>query len=848
MLPAWHEADSGAEAEGIMADRRPNVPRIGKIIGKRVAFVGRFGPRGWNLRWLQSLAKAEGGALVDDPLQTPPDLLVVGAGVGGKPPAVVAKVQKKHPHVQVLDEGAFHRTIQLTAADFAALMQTDLADHEWETIQARLQKCGGGPDLSGSDFSKRRLGGDWNQVKLNGCDFRSSRIGGDFPAIHGAKFDDARLYRGSFSEAEDCSFQRALFEGVVLDPGKFTRCDFSEAKFVLVRGWEVRAVGCVFQKADLHKADFRTSKFPASDFHGANLSGGDLKECDFTGANLSGADLSGADLQQALLVNADLSGANLRNAVLSNADLSGAIVDDADFAGALVGGANLAAVDLSKAKNLQVHTTPAVGPNLKALAQAAQVAERLGASIQIDCGEQEPVLAEVRAFVRYGMKLVSTDDPRLMGDRAKSVLFSDSGFADAVLRQAEAHARGKPLFSTVTADVKKGDVKKGDFHGPAARKLAVAAWHEAFGVPVPSEEELARLVEQADADAEKLRDALVARLRTGRKAVEDWNSHASRERAVFGRLHGLNLAGADLERVDFAEMDLTGAVLAGANLWLARFTEARVQGVDFSKCALGDADFSHAKASGASFEGAALWKAGFYKADLRGCNFRGANLSESKFMNADIRGADIREAKLASMTFYECKYDEKTLFPPGYVSPSRMVWAGAGPDPSIPPTPPARPAGSLSFVEFVEELEEKAGAGRLQKARTMLKAERFQLFAEVKDDRLLGIVKSQSSKELAYSCRLTAEGAFGCCTQNLRPCGGLRGALCKHLLVLIVGLAKAGRLDPATVDHWIDLSRRLKPAIEEAETSDVFLRFKGAEAGEIDWRPTETIPEDFYSM
>ena len=53
----------------------------------------------------------------------------------------------------------------------------------------------------------------------------------------------------------------------------------------------------------------------------------------------------------------------------------------------------------------------------------------------------------------------------------------------------------------------------------------------------------------------------------------------------------------------------------------------------------------------------------------------------------------------------------------------------------------------------------------------------------------MGVVKSQSSKDLVYSCRLAADGAFGCCTQNLRPCGGLRGALCKHLLVLIVGLA-----------------------------------------------------------
>jgi hypothetical protein len=30
--------------------------------------------------------------------------------------------------------------------------------------------------------------------------------------------------------------------------------------------------------------------------------------------------------------------------------------------------------------------------------------------------------------------------------------------------------------------------------------------------------------------------------------------------------------------------------------------------------------------------------------------------------------------------------------------------------------------------------------------------------------------------------------------------------------------------------------------------ADLFLRYNGAEAGEVDWRPTETIPEDYYAM
>jgi hypothetical protein len=40
----------------------------------------------------------------------------------------------------------------------------------------------------------------------------------------------------------------------------------------------------------------------------------------------------------------------------------------------------------------------------------------------------------------------------------------------------------------------------------------------------------------------------------------------------------------------------------------------------------------------------------------------------------------------------------------------------------------------------------------------------------------------------------------------------------------------------------------VRPAIDEEIMSATFLRYKGAEAGEVDWRPTETIPEDFYAM
>jgi hypothetical protein len=59
---------------------------------------------------------------------------------------------------------------------------------------------------------------------------------------------------------------------------------------------------------------------------------------------------------------------------------------------------------------------------------------------------------------------------------------------------------------------------------------------------------------------------------------------------------------------------------------------------------------------------------------------------------------------------------------------------------------------------------------------------------------------------------------------------------------------KAGKLDAATADNWINLSKVHKPALDKESLSETFFKYKGYEAGEVDWRPTETIPEDFYAM
>ena len=178
--------------------------------------------------------------------------------------------------------------------------------------------------------------------------------------------------------------------------------------------------------------------------------------------------------------------------------------------------------------------------------------------------------------------------------------------------------------------------------------------------------------------------------------------------------------------------------------------------------------------------------------------------------------------------------------------------------PATPTTPAASPAPApgaaaaapkkVSLSSLFSELDKVTGDGRMDKVKVMLRAERFQLFSEVNDERVTGVVKSQNNPSLFYACSMDAKGRYMCCTQNLFPCGGLRGKPCKHLLVLLVGLAQGAQLDPATALQWARATRGKKAALDKDSMSATFIRYKGAEAGEVDWRPTETIPEDYYAI
>jgi hypothetical protein len=157
-------------------------------------------------------------------------------------------------------------------------------------------------------------------------------------------------------------------------------------------------------------------------------------------------------------------------------------------------------------------------------------------------------------------------------------------------------------------------------------------------------------------------------------------------------------------------------------------------------------------------------------------------------------------------------------------------------------------SGSLDFAGFISQLHGTVDPGKLGRALKMLKSESFKLYVHLGDDRLVGVVRSQTGAGTVYAPWLTPDGRYGCSTPELEDCMGLQGSPCKHLLVLLVGVSHTGVMKTDAAYAWIHATQGKRPRSDEDLAAQTFLEYKGAEAGEIDWRPTETIPEDFYAF
>ncbi len=335
---------------------------------------------------------------------------------------------------------------------------------------------------------------------------------------------------------------------------------------------------------------------------------------------------------------------------------------------------------------------------------------------------------------------------------------------------------------------------------------------------------------------------------SGRSGVKLWNKRP------LGEKQQVDFAGSDFEHVDFKGVDMSYLAVSqcnfsGSSLVRAKMSGANASGSSFVGADLSSGRWSSANVSEADFTDADLRKSQFDQANLANAVLTNANVAGVNFKYADLCGVDLTDFNAEeAASFQKARYDETTVLPDNFSHWSMLQWKGHSADPyklrlklaSTQPLP-------LDFAGFLKQLSLHIDPARVAKALSMLKKERFELFSETLESDVTGIIRSQTNSELVYACYLNRDGAFACCTQNLNACGGLRGAVCKHILVLIIGLVKADAITPSIAAQSVLFSKTEQPMLNKDRMGDFFIKYQGAQAGDLDWRPTETMPEDYYS-
>jgi uncharacterized protein YjbI with pentapeptide repeats len=773
-----------------------------RFAGKRVVIVEG---RDFMRRSLEETLRGEGAEVVKNVTL---DVDIVVTKGSGAPSSLEKRARELNKagktKIQIVSEDELKASIVPTREETLALLRGSAKDRErWKRL---TMDAGADYDLSGESFRGIDLSFLYalDGAKLDRADLRDTNLtGSGLPVMRGARLDGARILDSSSVNkvnAVNCSMKSVRIEGQEI--GDLSGSDLTGATLKDVDNYNGRFVKAVLRDAKLKGVRLDKANFDGADLTSAELRDARLRSITARGAKFVRANLAGADLTDADLARADLSGADLTGADLTGANLAGAKVNGAIFKHAAVGDTKLQGVDTSKAKGFELPENRSLaGPSIKRLEQLASKVKRLQSEVRADL-PKGCVMLKIYTYGRgtqttqYQWWVEGVPGAKQEGNYAKTM----SG-AFAAIGKRWLKGRLRP-------DTLKVLSKESPIGGSALKELFLGAWREALGADAAEAADAAKGKGKAAPNGKQKGAELLDELR-GKGGVAKWNARSHAERTPAGGFQGADLAKAKLRGADFSELDFRKAKLDGADL----------SGADLTRCRL----------AGASFHGARL-----DKADLAG---------------TDLRKVDFADAKLAGAKLRDAVFDETTILPKGFRAPKAMVWKGRAADPRVVRAAPSDGGGKeLDAAAFMKRLTAKTDKSRLEKAVAMLKADRFKLFVEVGDDRLAGIVKSQSDDELVYACTLAADGGYACCTQNLNPCGGLRGALCKHLLVLVIGLAKGGEIDPGRVDGWIASGRGRAPALEKDAMTSILLRYKGAEAGEIDWRPTETVPEDYHAM
>ena len=148
------------------------------------------------------------------------------------------------------------------------------------------------------------------------------------------------------------------------------------------------------------------------------------------------------------------------------------------------------------------------------------------------------------------------------------------------------------------------------------------------------------------------KEKLLAQMGSGdnKSALEAVKKLQDKNHFRDGTLRGINLAGANLQKVLLARADMEGAVLQGANLRESYFGATNLRGANLEKADLGGANMREVILIGANLSCANMCNTHLASARLQEATLSGVNLCEANLWGANLQGATLDGAEFSSET------------------------------------------------------------------------------------------------------------------------------------------------------------------------------------------------------
>jgi len=158
-------------------------------------------------------------------------------------------------------------------------------------------------------------------------------------------------------------------------------------------------------------------------------------------------------------------------------------------------------------------------------------------------------------------------------------------------------------------------------------------------------------------------------------------------------------------------------------------------------------------------------------------------------------------------------------------------------------------SGDKSIFDLVD----KKGDGgktyrKILRALTMLAGQRNLLMIKVEKDKIVSVVKSQTTDGIEYATCISEKGDYFCCPQDLEYCLGMKGYLCKHIILSLAAACKTSGKLKDDLKKWVQNAQGKHPIINEDLATSLFVESRLPKDARIGWREVEVLPEDMMAF